>query len=116
MLLLGGCLTLTKSTTTTVPEVERKLDQALPVGSTRQEVEAWLTGQGIGSGFTDTPRSHSTTLAALPDIDRYPSVVYGIIRHTDHSLLVSGNIQLYFLFGPDGRLQKRLVQWIGTGM
>jgi hypothetical protein len=114
-LLVGGCLTLFRWPSTTVPEVERKIDQALPVGSTRQDVEAWLIGQGIKFNFSDTPKSHSSILNALPDIDRYPTAISGIIRDTDYSFPVSGSIELYFLFGPDERLQKRVVRWIGTG-
>ena len=114
-LLVGGCLPLSQSKTTTVPRVERKIDEALPVGSTRENVEAWLTQQGIEYSFTDKLDDY-TELKAMPDIDNYPTGIIAIVRDTDHSFFVTGSITLKFLFGPDGRLQKRVVRWIGTGL
>lgn len=116
MLPLGGCLALYNRTTTTVPEVERKIDQDLPIGSSRQEVEAWLTKQGIEFSFTDSPTSRKEGLVAPEDIDLYPTAISGIIFDASHSFLVTCNITLHFLFGPDGRLQKCVVGQIGTGL
>jgi hypothetical protein len=114
-LLLGGCFLQSWLTTTNVPEVERKVDSALPVGSTRQEIEAWLAGEGIEFSFSNEPGSFSPLVARVPDAGSYPGVIAGIIRDTDRSFLVSGSIQLYFLLGPDGRLSRRVVRWVGTG-
>ena len=115
-LLLGGCLALSKRVTTTVPEVERKVEKALPDGSTREEVEAWLTAQGIKFSFADSTDSPEMARIVMDDIDRYPTAIQAMIFDTNRSFLVTGNISLKFLFGPDGRLQKRVVRWIGTGL
>jgi hypothetical protein len=112
-LLIGGCCFHSGMTTTTVPEVERRVDTALPAGSTRPQIEAWLTGQGIEYSFSDKPLE-APAVNGPPETD-YSSTIVGIIRDTDHSLFVTGSIQLYFLLDANGRLKRRLVKWVGTG-
>ena len=114
---LAGCTSLQSALTnhTTVSEVERRLDAALPIGSSRQEIEAWLTTQGIEHSYSDMPHAGSPVGNLAGDVHPLPTVV-GIIRNTDRSLFVTGNIQLYFVLGTDGRLTQRLVKWIGTGL
>jgi hypothetical protein len=114
----GGCLihsALTAVTVVTVPEVEQKVDRALSIGSTRAEIEAWLAGQGLESSFSDQPASFSYIADHDPVASNYKGVVVSIIRDTDRSPFVTGNIQVYFLLGSDGRLARRLVRWVGTG-
>ena len=113
-LLIGCCCFHSGMTTTTVPEVERRVDTALPVGSTRSQIEAWLAGQGIEHRFSEMPFLEAPNVIGPPDTD-YSGVITGIIRHTDRSLFVTGSIQLYFLLDADGRLKRRLVKWVGTG-
>jgi hypothetical protein len=113
-LLIGGCCFHSGMTTTTVPEVERRVDTALPAGSTRPQIEAWLTGQGIEHSFSDKPFLESPNDNRHPDAD-YSGSIAGIIRDTDRSLFVTGSIQIYFLLDADGRLKRRLVKWVGTG-
>jgi hypothetical protein len=115
-LAVGGCA-LCGTTRTTVAQVEHQLDQALPVGSARGEVEAWLKDKGIESRYTEHPdaRFSSVLNEAVSDLGAYKGVTCALLRDTDRSFLVTGSIQLYFLFGPDDRLAKRIVKWIGTG-
>lgn len=115
-LMAGGCA-LSGTTRTTVAQVERQLDQALPVGSTRSEVEAWLEGERIESSYKERPDANYSSVVneSVPDIGVYKGVTAAIIRDTDRSMFVSGSIQLYFLYGPDDRLAKRIVRWVGTG-
>ncbi len=101
--------------TVTVTEVEREVDRALPLGSSRRDIEAWLTGQGIGFSYSDQPATHSQVAERDAEASSYQGVVVSIIRDTDRSLFVTGNIQLYFLLDADGRLARRLVEWVGTG-
>jgi hypothetical protein len=98
--------------------MEQQLDQTLPVGSTRGEVEAWLKAKGIEPSYTDRPDAGYSSILdeAVPDVRVYRGVTTAIIRDTDRSLFVTGSIELYFLYGPDDRLAKRIVQWIGTGL
>src|SRR6266849_6245270 len=39
-------------------KVERMINAALPVGSSRLDVENWLTRQAIGFSYKDTPKQH----------------------------------------------------------
>ena len=116
VLLLAGCILHSRLTTTTIPKVEKEIDSALPVGSTRQEIEAWLTGENIEFGFTDKLSSYTALVERVPDVRNYSGAVVAIIRDTDRDLLVSGNIQMFFLLDPDGHLSKRVVYWVGTGL
>ena len=114
-LLVGGCsLHSGLTATTTVPEVELMVSGAVPPGSTRQEIEAWLAGQGIDFHYSDRPRSESA-VSRLPDAGNYSGLIVGIIRDTDRSLFVTGSIQIYFLLDTDGRLSRWQVKRIGTG-
>ncbi len=114
-LLVGGCWVRLWLTTTTVPQIERRAEAALPVGSTRPQVEAWLAAQGFEFGFTDDPRAYSRVAEQVPDPSPYPTAIIGILRDTDGGIIVTGNIQVCFLFGPDDRLARRLVWWVGIG-
>src|SRR5262245_19559949 len=118
--LFAGCTSLQSglATYTTVPDVERRIDSALPTGSTRQEIEAWLTGQGIEHSFSDLPYLKMTTAtgSCLSDLEnRSGGTIVGIIRNTDRSLFATGNIQLLFVLGKDGRLTERVVKSVRTG-
>jgi hypothetical protein len=109
-----ACVSSRSTQTTTVEEVEQKVDHALPLGSTRQEIEAWLLSQGIEKCCSDHP-GDSSEIRRLPDADKYRSVIHGLIQDTDRSFWVTGSIQVYFLLDSDERLAKRLVKWVGTG-
>lgn len=113
--LVGGCVLSRSTTRTTVAQTEKQLDRDIPAGSTRAEVEAWLKGKGIESSYMEGPDVYSVPNEAVPDIGVYKGVTAAIIRDTDRSLFVTGSIQIYFLYGPDDRLAKRIVRWIGTG-
>lgn len=115
--LVGGCVLSRSTTKTTVAQTEKQLDRDIPTGSTRTEVEAWLKDKGIESSYTEHPDSHydSDINEVVLDITAYKGVTAAIIRDTDQSFFVTGSIQIYFLYGPDDRLAKRIVRWIGTG-
>ncbi len=100
--------------TTPISAVERRVDEALPVGSTRQEIEAWLTQQGIEHSFSDVPFLHSST-ETMTD-KNYSGVVQGILRGADRTLFVSSSILLQFVLDKDGKLKERYVNWAGTGL
>ncbi len=114
-LLVGGCWVRLWPTTTTAPPIERRAEAARPVGSTRPRVEAWLAARGFEFGFTDDPREHSRVAEPFPDPRPHPTAVVGLLRDTDTDFIVTGSIPVCFLFGPDGRLARRLVWWVGTG-
>jgi hypothetical protein len=103
------------SDTVTVIEVEHRVDSALPLGSSRQEIEAWLTDQGFVCSYEVLPVIDTTLAKRVPDMDRYHGVITSIIRDTDRSFFVTGNILLYFLLDSQGKLARREVIWIGTG-
>jgi hypothetical protein len=114
--LFVGCASLPSgpANRTNVPDVERRVNAALPIGSTREEIESWLTAQGIQYSYSDRPYPKATTEVVGVCEDPTGSIT-GIIRNTDQSLLVTGNIQLRFNLGKDGRLTQRWVKWVGTG-
>jgi hypothetical protein len=112
---LTGCTTTYPKQTVAVADVEAKIDRSLPIGTTRSEIEAWLVGQQWEFGYSDRPTEQSD-VRREPDANKYRGVIFSLIRDTDQSSFVTGNIQVYFLLDTDGRLARRLVKWVGTGL
>jgi hypothetical protein len=111
---LTACVSTRSTQTTTVEEIEQKVDDALPLGSTRQKIEGWLKSQGIEYSYSEQPGAFSE-IRRQPDADMYPGVINSVIRDTDRSFWVTGSIEVSFLLNSDERLAKRLVKWVGTG-
>jgi hypothetical protein len=88
----------------TVEGVREKLDQSLPVGSSRAAVESYLDSQSIAHSYLDDPK--------FPSERR---VEFALIRGTSQSLLVRGDIQIRFRFDQSGRLLDYSVQELFTG-
>jgi hypothetical protein len=109
----AGCMSLQSGLAnhTTVPAVERRIDAALPIGSTRQEIEAWLTEQGIEYKYWDNVIVGP--LAGSCSEKDFVPIIEVIIPDTDRPHLVDGNILISFVLGHDGRLTERSVKWIG---
>jgi hypothetical protein len=90
--------------TLTVADVRKKLEQALPVGSSRTTVETYLDSQSIPHSYIDDSK--------FPNERR---VELALIRSTSQSLLVRGDIQIRFRFDESGRLADYSVQEVFTG-
>lgn len=113
--LLGFACVRAPKNPTSVKQVEGKVREGVPLGSSRGEMEKWLRSQGFEYGYHDEPRYDSSVRDAGLDPDTLSGIVQAIIRDTDRSLMVEGNICLYFFLGKDGRVVKHLVKWVGTG-
>jgi hypothetical protein len=112
---LAGCALTSPSTAhTTVQEVQRKIDAALPPGSTRQEIESWLATQGIESEYTNLHFLLSPTNGHEPWECNYSGTVFGTLRNADRSILGSRNISMYFVLDAEGRLSHRDVWWVNA--
>jgi hypothetical protein len=88
----------------TVEALRKKLDQSLPVGSSRAAVESYLDSQSIPHSYLDD--------------SKFPSerrVEIALIRGTSQSLFVRGDIQIRFRFDPSGRLLDYSLQELFTG-
>ena len=111
----AGCTALQSglANRTSVPEVERWVDAALPIGSSREQIETWLTEQGIEHSVSEIPVVECDGLHCR-DVGKCLAV-FGVIRNTDRSVLLTGSIQLYFILGTDDKLTSRSVDWVGTG-
>ncbi|HSQ58771.1 MAG TPA: hypothetical protein VLM40_23820 [Gemmata sp.] len=96
-----------------MPEVERWVDAALPIGSSREQIETWLTEQGIEHSVSEIPVVECDGLHCR-DVGKCLAV-FGVIRNTDRSVLVNGSIQLTFFLEESGKLTERSVKWVGTG-
>src|SRR5580692_8118686 len=111
-LLIASCQLPNSYTATTVQDVKRQVDEALPIGATRQEIEAWLNSQGIDFSFSDQS-DHDSIVKSYPPQKSSSGFICYLIRDTDRSFWVTGNIQVYFLLGTDSRLTEKVVKWIG---
>src|SRR3954467_14873562 len=107
-----GCASLQSGVAnhTSVPDVERWVDSSLPIGSTCQEIETWLSAQGIEHSFSDLTYLNRTAGNCELE-ENYSGTITAIIRNTDHSFWVTGSIQLCFVLGKDNTLTKRSVKW-----
>ena len=94
----------TVTQTLTVVGVRKKLEQALPVGSSRTRVETYLDSQSIPHSYIDDSKSPNERRVEL-----------ALIRSTSQSLLVRGDIQIRFRFDESGRLADYSVQEVFTG-
>ena len=90
--------------TLTVEDVRKKLDQSLPVGSSRAAVESYLDSQSMAHSYLDDPKFPSER-----------GVELALIRGTSQSLFVRGDIQIRFRFDQSGRLLDYSVQELFTG-
>src|SRR5262245_294406 len=113
-MLVGCTLTSPFTTHTTVPEVQRKIDAALPVGSTRQEIESWLTIEGIESEYTNLPFLLSTVNGHEHWEGKYSGTVLGTLRTAEPSPRRPRNIRMYFVHDAEGHLSHRDVRWVNA--
>jgi hypothetical protein len=84
-----------------VPEyadLEQEIRSDLPVGSTRQEIETYLTAKNISHSFVDRE-------------DR----VYGIVPDVERGLLVSKGIQIVVDLDRQHRLESLGIRPVYTG-
>jgi hypothetical protein len=88
----------------TVEGVRKKLEQALPVGSSRAAVESYLDSESIPHSYLDDSKFPSERRVEL-----------ALIRGTSQSLFVRGDIQIRFRFDQSGRLLDYSVQELFTG-
>jgi hypothetical protein len=121
----AGCVGTPKNSTT-VQEVEDKIRQRLPLGSSRADVMAWFKEQGIESHeggkpvpmFTHGDKPTYATYIERSGLD--PSsiggVVSGVITDTKRDFGVNWSIQILFFLNEDGRTIKHQVSMQGTGL
>jgi hypothetical protein len=100
------------------PEVEKRIQNAVPPGSSRVQIEDWLDSQQIEHGYAQS-RPFDDGLpyqmrTGLQEKD-YDGVVMVIIRDTSQSFFVRGDICIRFLIDHEQRCAKCFVYWVGTG-
>ena len=77
--------------------LQRKVAAALPLGSTRGQVEAWLKGQGV-------------RYCELAEADDHRPVGFGSLQPYSDWIGEAGQVQMEFDFGDDGRLKEETVR------
>lgn len=101
--------------TTTVPEVEKRLSQEVPIGTPRAKVESWLDSQNFKHHYSEDFRYNTVLEQNGVDPKDYVGFITAIIRDTDRDLFVTGSIQIYILFDRNDCVAKHIVRWVGTG-
>ena len=74
----------------------------LPIGSTRKEVEAWLTSQGTYQNEIVDEDGRSLGIAAEKTV--YKGFFYNL------------ELQMYFYFDQEGKLYKRWLRVVSVGL
>ena len=106
----AGCTVLQSglANRTSVPEVERWVDAALPIGSSREQIETWLTEQGIEHKFTTIPLVEDIGIHSR-EVGHCRAVV-AEMSNPARSFFVTRDIRVYFVLGEDCRLILRMVE------
>lgn len=102
----------------TQDQAQAMIRRDIPLGSGVDSVERWLAEKGYDFSFDNS--KYMLSVEAAAEGGRFSSkdmggAVEAIIRDTDRSFMVSGNLQLTFFFNKSLRLIGHRVQWIGTG-
>jgi hypothetical protein len=126
IIVLGsGCVGTPKNPTNT-SQLEKKVRDGVPIGSSRGEIEIWLDSQGIKHVFSDKPkplpmggvrRVYGTVYDQSGlDPETIGGTVMGYIPDTKRELGVNWSTNIYFFLGNDGKLLRAKVSEVGTGL
>ncbi len=120
-----GCAGTPKNPTT-VQQIEDKVRDGVPLGSTRAQVEAWLKSQGIKSHYSGPPNSEfmSGNTRVYPtyvknsglDPETIGGIVSGSISDTKRDFGVTWSIRIHFFLDQNGKTIKHQVAQEGTGL
>jgi hypothetical protein len=113
--LLGGFILYRLEFGWTSNKVERMIKAALPPGSTRQEVEAWLGKQKIEYVYLKDVTGDRTNDKTMPQIaglkhEELSGMIRATIPDAHVHLILPGDMHIYFFFDLDGKLIKHLVR------
>jgi hypothetical protein len=100
---------------TNVADVQKQLNREAPIGSPRLKVEEWVKNQKIEYSFSQDFSHDSILDENQIKPAEYNGFLVGIMRDIDRGPLVTGNIQIYFLFDKNEMVAKHIVRWVGIG-
>ena len=100
---------------TTVPEVQKRLIQEIPLGTPRTKVEEWLKVEGYEHRYSTDFRFNSQLEENGIQSSDYGGYLVALIRDTEQGIFVTGSIQFYVLFDHNDLVAKHIVCWVGTG-
>jgi hypothetical protein len=98
---------------TTVAEVESMISQNLSPGVSTEEILAFCDSRDIDCGSVGRAEYNSVLLDAGFDPDTM--VIGAFVHDTSRSLIVTGDIQIFFILDDDYRLKEYLVREVFTG-
>lgn len=90
------------------------IELEVPPGSTRQQIEEWLDGQGIEFQYIADVRSGEPLGSHGRDVSGFSGMIVGHVQDTGGLRFKAGKIRAYFLLGSDDRLAELNVIWTGT--
>jgi hypothetical protein len=92
---------------------------SLPIGSSKDRVEALLRQEGLEHSYVSDRSSIDFTSAVSDngyrsrDLSGY---IVAIVRHTSGGILVSGDRQYFFFFDLEDKLLKAIAKEVLTGL
>jgi hypothetical protein len=99
----------------TVPEVQEKLQQDLPIGTSRWKTEEWFKKNRIAYSYSKDFRNDSILEDNQIKPGMYSGIIRALVKNTDRDLIVSGSIQIYILFDRNDLVAMHIVRWMGMG-
>jgi hypothetical protein len=114
-----GCLNLPKNPMT-VEQAQARVDEAVPMGATREQVESWLESQGIGCSYhLSAAKEFDVQIECIETGEFNPEDLGGCVSAripSKHQDLFSWDIKLIFVLDKNGRTVRHLVTGIGNGL
>jgi hypothetical protein len=111
--LIGGLQLWWYLDRTTVAEVESMVSRNLSPGASTEEILAFCESKDIDCGSVGPADGTSYLLEAgyAPDT----MVIGGWVHDTSRDLIITGDIQIFFILDDDYRLKDYLVREVFTG-
>jgi hypothetical protein len=99
---------------TSVEDVETLIEENLPLGSTAQEIFAFLDSRDIGHGAVERAGAYTTLAEAGVPSDT--KVIGALIRGTSRGLFTRTDIEIFFILDDHERLEDYIVGEVYTGL
>ncbi|WP_169975563.1 hypothetical protein [Tautonia rosea] len=111
---LRGCFSFVDSMTE--EQALRLIREAVPVGSTREDCEAWLNDQGLDWHYDENAGPDSRLKQRGWDTERLRRYYFAWIKGTGRGFLMECDMAIYFMIDPDGRVIGHVAAESCTGL
>lgn len=103
----------------TVSEVTSIIQEAVPLGSNKTQVDVFLRSKGIGHSHFNSAQEDfngwsDVVMSGVP-VKQVGAITTATIHDTSRALMITGDMRIVFLFDKNGKLVKHTVKEVFTG-